>query len=100
MTIRAVGISQFGGPDVLTIVNRPMPVPQSGEVRIRVAAASVNPTDVWMREGRSAKALRDIPPPWTPGMDLAGTIDLVGPDVEFTVGEAVIAIVVPLRPLG
>ena len=100
MINRAVGMSRFGGPEVLTVVSRSMPVPEAGDVRIRVSAAAVNPTDVWMRTGNSAKALRGIPPPWTPGMDLAGTVDMVGPDVEFTVGDTVIAIVVPLRPLG
>jgi NADPH2:quinone reductase len=74
--------------------------PGRGEVRVRVAAAAVNPTDLWMRAGRSSKALADVPPPWVPGMDLAGTIDAVGQDVDFVVGERVMAVVIPLRVLG
>jgi NADPH2:quinone reductase len=43
--MRAVGITRFGGPDVLELVERPVPEPGDGEVRIRVAAATVNPAD-------------------------------------------------------
>jgi NADPH:quinone reductase-like Zn-dependent oxidoreductase len=98
--MQAVGMTEFGGPEVLKVVDRPMPVPGPGEVRVRVAAAGVNPTDVWIRAGRSAKALADIPPPWTPGMELAGTIDAVGPEVQWAIGDRVMAIVIPLRLLG
>jgi len=65
-----------------------------------VTAATINPTDLWMRAGRSAKGLAGIPPPWVPGMDLAGVIDAVGPDVDWAVGERVMAIVIPLRLQG
>ena len=98
--MRAVGIQQFGGPEVLEVVELPEPVPGEGEVRVRVAAATVNPTDVGMRSGRRADAMKGLPPPWIPGMELAGEIDAVGPGADFAVGQPVIAIVVPFRPLG
>jgi len=50
--MRAVGITRFGGPEVLQIVERPVPEPGDGEVRIRVAAATVNPSDTVLRSGR------------------------------------------------
>jgi NADPH:quinone reductase-like Zn-dependent oxidoreductase len=65
-----------------------------------VAAATVNPTDIGLRDGQRAAALKDLPPPWVPGMELAGEIDAVGPGSEWSPGQRVIAIVLPFRPLG
>jgi NADPH2:quinone reductase len=98
--MRAVGVPRFGGPEVLEVVDLPEPVPAEGEVRIRVAAATVNPTDIGLRDGHRADALKDLPPPWVPGMELAGEIDAVGPGSEWSPGQRVIAIVLPFRPLG
>ena len=98
--MRAVGVPRFGGPEVLEVVELPEPVAGEGEVRIRVAAATVNPTDIGLRDGRRAEALKDLPPPWVPGMELAGEIDAVGPGGHWSAGQQVIAIVVPFRPLG
>jgi NADPH2:quinone reductase len=50
--MRAVGITRFGGPEVLEIVELPVPEPGPGQVRIRVAAATVNPADTVLRSGR------------------------------------------------
>ena len=69
--MRAVGITRFGGPEVLQIVERPVPEPGPGEVRIRVAAATVNPTDTVLRSGRHG-APDGLEPPYVPGMELAG----------------------------
>jgi len=98
--VRAVGLRTFGGPEVLEVVELPEPVPGEGEVRVRVAAATVNPTDVGLRDGRRAEALAEFPPPWVPGMELAGVIDAVGPSAGFEVGDRVMAIVLPLRREG
>jgi NADPH:quinone reductase len=68
--MRAVGITEFGGPEVLRIVERPVPEPGHGEVRIRVAAATVNPTDTVLRSGRHG-APDGLEPPYVPGMELA-----------------------------
>lgn len=72
------------------------PQPGPGEVRIRVHAAVVNPTDTLLRSG----AYRDSPlgggaPPFVPGMDVAGEISGVGEGGSWQVGDQVMAIVLP-----
>ena len=89
--MRVVAISQPGGPEVLTVEQRPRPVPGRGEVLISVVAAGVNRPDCMQRQGR-------YPPPegapeW-PGLEVAGKVESVGPDVDsFAVGERVCALV-------
>src|SRR5579875_1321701 len=95
--MRAVVIPEPGGPDVLAVAERPVPEPAAGEVRIAVAAAAVNPTDIGLREQGGG----DLPPPWIPGMDAAGVIDALGDGVSrLAVGQEVMAAVSPRRPAG
>ncbi|MFD7031468.1 NADP-dependent oxidoreductase [Streptomyces sp. NPDC059917] len=98
--MRALGIPRFGGPDVLGVVERPLPEPGPGEIRVRVAAAAVNPSDLALRSGFFAPFLGELPPPYTPGMDAAGTVDSVGPGSRFARGDRVLAFVNPLTPNG
>jgi NADPH:quinone reductase-like Zn-dependent oxidoreductase len=86
----------FGGPEVLRVVELPEVHAGSGEVRVRVAASTVNPTDTYLRKGARADSLRNIPPPYVPGMDVAGIVDEIGPDTvtNLRVGDAVMAMVV------
>ena len=49
--MRAIGVTEFGGPDALRVVELPDPQAGPGEVRIRVRAAAVNPTDTILRAG-------------------------------------------------
>jgi NADPH:quinone reductase len=97
--MKAVAITEFGGPDALQLVELPEPQAGPGELRIRVHAATVNPTDVALRSHISpyVERLRDIPPPYVPGMDAAGVVDQIGDGVstDLAVGEHVMAIVVP-----
>ncbi|MGZ4177748.1 MAG: quinone oxidoreductase family protein [Solirubrobacteraceae bacterium] len=94
---QAVGIRQPGGPEVLEVIDRPVRDPGEGEVRISVAAAAVNPTDLGLR----AMGVDGLDPPWTPGMDAAGTVESVGPGVDrVSPGQAVMAAVSPRRPEG
>jgi NADPH:quinone reductase-like Zn-dependent oxidoreductase len=95
--MRAVGVTEFGGPEALHIVELPEPQAGPGEMRIRVRAAAVNPTDTLIRSGARAHQLKDIPPPYVPGMDVAGVLDQIGEDVatDLRIGERVMAIVVP-----
>jgi NADPH2:quinone reductase len=95
--MRGVGVIEFGGPEVLEVVDLAEVHAGQGEVRIRVHAASVNPTDTALRGGTRAEAMRKDPPPYIPGMDLAGEIDEVGPGTatDLAVGDAVMAMVVP-----
>src|SRR5579875_537277 len=96
--MKAVTIPRFGGPEVLTVADAPVRDPGPGEVRVRVRAATVNPTDLGLRAGGRPTAL---PFPYVPGMELAGTVDAVGPGVtDRAAGDAVMAIVLPLRPEG
>lgn len=95
--MRAVGLTDFGGPEVLGVLDLPETHPGEGEVRIRVQAVAVNPTDTMLRGGARAEAMRKVGPPWVPGMDLAGVIDEVGAgtSTDLAVGDAVMAMVVP-----
>jgi NADPH:quinone reductase len=89
--MRIVEISEFGGPDVLKLADRPDPVAGPGEVLIDVAAAGVNRPDVIQRLGKYP------PPPGAsdiPGLEVAGTIVAIGPEVSlFSVGDEVCALV-------
>ncbi|WP_395759286.1 NADP-dependent oxidoreductase [Streptomyces althioticus] len=100
--MKAIGLTTYGGPDVLRELELPTPEAGPGEVRIRVHAAAVNPTDVMMRTGGHAVRLRDVPPPYVPGMDAAGVIDQIGPGVDgrLSVGQRVVALVMFVRPQG
>ena len=95
--MRAVVITKPGDPDVLEVIDRPARKPGAGEVRIAVKAAAVNPTDISLRQRGGG----DLPAPWVPGMDAAGIVESVGPDVErLGVGDEVMAAVSPRRPEG
>jgi NADPH:quinone reductase-like Zn-dependent oxidoreductase len=76
--MKAIGLTQVGGPEVLQVVDLPEPQPGPGEVRIRVHAVAVNPTDLTFRAGGRAAQLADRPPPYIPGMDVAGVVDKLG----------------------
>ena len=95
--MKAIGVEEFGGPEALQIFEVEETHAGPGQVRIRVHAATVNPTDTGIRDGSRADMLRKDPPPYIPGMDLAGVIDELGPGTETTlaVGDAVMAMVVP-----
>jgi NADPH:quinone reductase-like Zn-dependent oxidoreductase len=94
--MRGVGLFEFGGPEVLRMVDLPQTHAAAGEVRIRVHASTVNPTDTYLRKGARAESLRNVPPPYVPGMDVAGVIDEIGPGAatDLAVGDAVMAMVV------
>ncbi|MEU6116824.1 NADP-dependent oxidoreductase [Streptomyces sp. NPDC047117] len=100
--MRVIGVEEFGGPDALRVLDAPEPQPGPGEVRIRVHAVAVNPTDTLLRSGAHAQRLTDREPPYVPGMDAAGVIDLLGPDTgdRLAVGQRVVALVVPTGPRG
>jgi NADPH2:quinone reductase len=97
--MKAIGVTEFGGPDALHVVELPDPEAGPGQVRIRVHAAAVNPTDTGLRSG--ARAV-DVPPPYVPGMDVAGVLEQIGPgaSTDLEVGQHVMAIVVPHGQTG
>ena len=90
-TMQAIDPEAHGGPEVLRLVERPVPQPQSGEVLIRVAAVGVNRPDVLQRKGGYP------PPPGAPsimGLEVSGTVVSVGEGVEDTmIGQPVCALI-------
>ncbi|WP_125264330.1 NADP-dependent oxidoreductase [Streptomyces alboflavus] len=93
--MRAIGVHDFGGPEALRVLDLPEPQAGPGEVRIRVHAAAVNPTDVMLRTGAHAVRMTGRRPPFVPGMDAAGVIDQLGPgsDGRLAAGQRVVAMV-------
>jgi NADPH2:quinone reductase len=90
--MRFIDVPQFGGPEVLTLADRPVPKPASGEVLIKVAATGLNRADLMQRQGHYPP-----PPGASPilGMEVSGHIAEVGPGVEaeWKVGDAVCALI-------
>lgn len=88
--MRAVSYAQFGGPEVLHVADVSAPEPGPGQVRVRVTASVVHPVDLMIRSGRFPAPL-PTGLPYTPGWDVAGTVDAVDPTVQqFTIGDEVI----------
>jgi NADPH:quinone reductase-like Zn-dependent oxidoreductase len=75
--MQAVRVDEFGGRDRLRVETVDRPEPAAAEVLVRVRAAGVNPYDWMTREGEGA----DVTLPWTPGWDVSGTVEAVGPEV-------------------
>jgi NADPH:quinone reductase-like Zn-dependent oxidoreductase len=87
---RAVRFDQYGGVDVLKVIDVDAPVPGSGQLLIRVKAAGINPGEAKIREGRLAERYPATFPSGE-GSDLAGVVEQVGDQVEgFEVGDEVI----------
>ena len=85
--MRAVRMAAFGPPSTATIENLPTPEPDEGEVRVAMRAAGVNYPDLLVMTG----AYQHKPPlPFTPGKELAGEVEAVGPGVtRLAVGDRV-----------
>jgi len=87
-TMRAVQLSETGGPEVLRLVDLPLPEPGPGQVRVRAAAIGAGGPDVLIRNG----TYKWMPPlPAIPGNEMAGTVDAVGAGVtRLSVGQRVL----------
>ena len=90
MKQKQVLLTQVGGPEVLEVVERDVPEPGPGEVRVKILATGVAFADVMMRHGKYP----GVPePPFTPGYDLVGEAEKLGPGVsEVAVGQRVAAL--------
>src|SRR5262245_50347140 len=90
-TMRAVIAPAPGGPEALAIVERPVPVPSTGEILVAVHAAGLNRADLLQRMGKYP------PPPGASdvlGMEVAGEVAAVGPGVSrWQAGDRVMALV-------
>ncbi len=83
--MKAIQISEAGGPEVLKLVELPIPEPGPGQALIRIEATGVNFVEVYFRKGVYKAAL-----PLIPGSEAAGTIEELGPGVTgFAAGDAV-----------
>jgi len=92
-TMKAIRQHEFGGPDVLHLEEVPLPVPEAGEVLVRVRAASLNPPDWYLRAGMPEVPAHLRPPmalPLTLGTDVSGVVIAVADGVtEFAPGDEV-----------
>lgn len=97
-TMQAAVVNTFGGPEQVEIVRVPIPQPGAGQVRIRVAAAGVNPVDGAVRVGVFGGAGTRLGLGW----DVAGEIDAVGAEVTgWSAGQRVVGLHYgPVKPLG
>jgi NADPH2:quinone reductase len=83
--MRAIQISATGGPDVLQLCEVQDPEPGAGQAVVQVGAAGINFIDTYQRTG-----LYEVPLPFTPGLEGAGTVTAVGEGVEgVTIGDRV-----------
>jgi len=83
--MRAIVVSELGGPEVMVLGERPDPVPGPGQVVVQVAAAGVNFIDIYRRSG-----VYKQPVPYVPGSEGAGTVVAVGEGVhEYSAGDHV-----------
>ena len=95
--MKAVQLHAFGGPENLRYEDAPRPTIGADEVLVRVHAASLNPPDLYLRDG-----YRALPPEWRPephfplilGTDVSGVIEAVGENVSaFSTGDEVYSMV-------
>ncbi len=97
--MKTVRYHEYGSSDVLRYEDTERPVPDAGQVLVRVAATSFNPVDDHMRAGVLA-AMIPTELPFVPGIDLAGTVAELGAGVEgLAVGDPVVAML-PLDTAG
>jgi NADPH2:quinone reductase len=83
--MKAIIVSQPGGPEAMQLADVPTPEPGPNQVRVRIAASGINFIDVYFRIGLYKADL-----PLTPGSEAAGTVDAIGPDVaDFAPGDRV-----------
>ncbi|OBK51626.1 NADP-dependent oxidoreductase [Mycobacterium sp. 1081908.1] len=104
--MKAIGYTEFGGPDVLRVLEMQEPHARPGQVRVRVQAAAVNPADTaarsgWMKRNYAPETLPggSYPePPYVTGWDFCGVLDEAPGSGAIGVGEQVIGLA--LSPMG
>jgi NADPH2:quinone reductase len=88
--MKAVQLTEFGGPEVLTYIDIEKPKPERSEVLIEVKAIGVNYADTARRQGRYVV---ETPLPFIPGLEIAGVVSEIGNDVErIKVGDRVVTL--------
>lgn len=98
--MRVCEVTDFGGPEVLRVGERPRPRAGPDEVVVSIAAINVNPTDISTRSGAVRRRVPDLKPPFVPGWDIAGTVSEVGDGVtRYAVGDPVVGMI-PFMRIG
>ena len=93
--MKAVVATGYGPPERYVVAERPIPRPGPGQIQVRIAAASVNPTDVRVPGGEFREFV-SVEFPHVPGNDFAGTVTETGPGVTaFQVGDEIFGQAVP-----
>jgi NADPH:quinone reductase-like Zn-dependent oxidoreductase len=87
--MRQVVVSKFGGPENLLLEEMPEPHATSGQVRVRVLAAGLNPVDAKIASGGSIAERFGVLPPFGNGNDFAGIVDEVGEGAAWSIGDRV-----------
>lgn len=86
--MKAIIVSEFGGPEVLKLQETPDPQPQNGQVVVKIGAAGINPVEIYKRAG--TPPYNSGPLPYTPGTDGAGEIVGLGEGVSnWKIGDRV-----------
>jgi len=93
----AIGVTEYGGPEKLQVLDLPAEELAPGTVRISVTAAAINPTDTGLRAGQRSESGHPEDEADVPGMDVAGVLTEIAGDVstDLAIGDQVMAIVVP-----
>jgi NADPH:quinone reductase-like Zn-dependent oxidoreductase len=91
--MKAIRISQFGGPEVMKLEDIERPVPASDEILVKVYSSGINPVDFVIREGKNAALSYHLTLPMTLGWDMAGIVEEIGSDVkEFKKNDSVFGV--------
>jgi len=93
--MRAIGFLAPGEPEVLREIDVPEPETPDVYVKIAVRAAAVNPSDVALRSGLTFARYADLPSPYIPGWDAAGTV-IEAPGTAWSTSDEVLAITLPV----
>ncbi len=80
--MKALRINEYGGPEVMSITEVPLPEPRAGEARVRVSGAAVQIADVALREGHLKEFMPNPVLPTTPGWEFAGVLDALGERID------------------
>ena len=89
--MRRLGYERFGGPDVLSWRDAPVPMPGRGEVLVRTRAASINATDEKILSGSARVMALGRSRPLGFGLDIAGTVEALGPGPQsVSIGDRVV----------
>ena len=98
--MKAILVRRYGGPEVLEYCDRPLPVPRGRQVLVRIHAASVNPRDWLLREGRYVFR-KMVRLPMIPGSDFSGVVAGLGPGADaFRISDAVFGMQRALGNMG